>query len=119
ERWTRNGAFTLDSTGTLVDLEGNPVLGEAGPIRFSPEDTGITITRTGAVLTAEGTKGKLRIVEFEDPRVLNREGANLFSGGAPEPATETTVLQGAIERSNVSGVAEMTEMIRVSRAYET
>ncbi len=28
-------------------------------------------------------------------------------------------MQGAIERSNVSGVAEMTEMIRVQRAYES
>src|SRR5690606_25905123 len=112
-----NGAFTLDSTGTLVDLDGNPVLGEAGPIRFAPQDTEITITRAGEVLTADGSKGRLRIVEFEDPRALDREGANLFSGGTPEPATATTVLQGAIERSNVSGVAEMTEMIRVSRAY--
>ena len=28
-------------------------------------------------------------------------------------------MQGAIEKSNVSGVAEMTEMIRVQRAYQS
>lgn len=119
DRWTRNGAFTLDSTGTLVDFDGNPVLGDAGPLRFGPDDTEITITDTGTVLTAEGIKGKLRVVEFEDPQVLSREGANLFSGGDPLTATETLVAQGAIERSNVSGVSEMAEMIRVTRAYET
>ena len=29
------------------------------------------------------------------------------------------MVQGAIERSNVSGVTEMAEMIRVNRAYQT
>ena len=28
-------------------------------------------------------------------------------------------MQGAIEKSNVSGVSEMTEMIRVQRAYQS
>ena len=31
----------------------------------------------------------------------------------------TRVLQGALEKSNVSGIGEMTEMIRVSRAYQS
>jgi flagellar basal-body rod protein FlgF len=119
ERYTRDGALTLDSTGTLVDLEGNPVLGEGGPIRFTPDETDISITANGSILTPAGSKGKLRLVEFADPQQLVREGNNLFSGGEARPATATNVVQGAIERSNVSGVAEMTEMIRVSRAYET
>jgi flagellar basal-body rod protein FlgF len=119
ERYTRDGALTLDSTGTLVDLDGNPVLGESGPIRFTPDETDISITANGSILTPAGSKGKLRLVEFTDPQQLVREGNNLFSGGTPLPATATTVVQGAIERSNVSGVAGMTEMIRVSRAYQT
>ncbi len=48
-----------------------------------------------------------------------REGDNLYSGGTPFVALNTRVTQGAIERSNVSGISEMTEMIRVSRAYES
>ena len=41
--------------------------------------------------------------------------------GAPAgtPATNTVVVQGAIERSNVSGVASMADMIRIERAYQT
>src|SRR3954468_24606390 len=33
-RYTRNGSLQIDSSGTLVDLAGNPVLGESGPITF-------------------------------------------------------------------------------------
>ena len=48
-----------------------------------------------------------------------REGNNLFAGGTPIAATNTGVMQGFIEKSNVSGVTEMAEMIRVQRAYES
>jgi flagellar basal-body rod protein FlgF len=119
ERWTRSGAFQLNADGLLVDLSGNPVLGEGGQISFDPTETDITITDDGTVMTASGTKGKLRIVEFDDARVLTREGNNLYSGGEPLPAVETRALQGAVERSNVSGVTEMAEMIRVNRSYQT
>ena len=36
----------------------------------------------------------------------------------PNPATVgTTVVQGAIEKSNVSGVAEMARLIEITRSY--
>ena len=47
------------------------------------------------------------------------EGNNLYAGTSPLPATATTLIQGSIERSNVSGVTEMAQMMRVQRAYET
>jgi flagellar basal-body rod protein FlgF len=119
ERWTRAGSLQLDATGTLVDLNGNPVLGERGPIVFNPDETGITIAADGTISTSEGPKDRLRVVEFANPQVLTREGANLFAGGEPQVATETRVIQGSIEHSNVSGVTEMAEMIRVQRAYES
>lgn len=119
ERWTRAGALQIDAEGTLVDLTGNPVLGEAGPVAFAPEETGITIGADGSIATSAGPKDRLRLVEFADPQALTREGANLFAGGEPVPAAATRVMQGALERSNVSGVAEMAELIRVQRAYES
>lgn len=119
ERWTRAGSFLLNSQGTLVDQSGNPVLGVGGPITFGAEETGITIGADGAVSSSAGPKSQLRIVEFSNPQVLVREGSNLFSGGQPQVATRTRAMQGHLERSNVSGVAEMAEMIRVQRAYES
>lgn len=119
DRWTKAGSFQLDRTGTLVDLNGNPVLGDRGPIQFGPDESNITIGQDGSISSSAGPKGKLRIVEFDNPQALAHDGANLFSGGAPHPAEGSSVMQGFIEKSNVSGVAEMAEMIRVQRAYET
>ncbi|MEO6012930.1 MAG: flagellar basal body rod C-terminal domain-containing protein, partial [Devosia sp.] len=52
-------------------------------------------------------------------QVLAREGDNYFSGPAGDKPVTTRLLQGAIERSNVSGVTELTTMIRVQRAYQS
>jgi len=119
ERYTRSGALQLNSQGVLVDLSGNPVLADGAPVQFDDSDLDITIAANGAISTSNGGKGRLQVVEFGSPQELVREGDNLYSGGTPVPAVATRVTQGAIERSNVSGVAEITEMIRVQRAYES
>ncbi|MGV8833060.1 MAG: flagellar basal-body rod protein FlgF [Devosia sp.] len=119
ERWTKSGAFQLNASGALVDANGNPVLGQSGPITFGPQETGILIGKDGSISSSAGAKGSLRLVEFANPQSLTREGNNLYTGGTPTNATNTRVMQGFIEKSNVSGVTEMAEMIRVQRAYET
>lgn len=119
ERWTRAGSLQINAEGTLVNFDGHPVLGDGGEITFDGGETDIMIDSTGAVSTNAGTKGRLRVVEFENPQDLAREGDNLYAGGSPVAAQNTLVVQGAIEKSNVSGVAEMTEMIRVQRAYQS
>ncbi len=119
DRWTKAGSFQLDNTGTLVDLSGNPVLGDGGPIQFGPEETDITISEDGSISSSAGDKGRLRLVEFANPQAISHEGNNLFSGGTPIAATQSRVVQGFIEKSNVSGVSSMAEMIKVQRAYES
>jgi flagellar basal-body rod protein FlgF len=119
ERYTKSGSLAIDATGTLVDLNGNPVLGNGGPIQFAAGETDIAIGEDGSISSSAGQKGRLRIVEFADAQATQREGSNLWSGIDPIEATATRVLQGSIEKSNVNGVGEMTEMIRVQRAYES
>lgn len=119
ERYTRAGALQISSEGILVDLSGNPVLADGARVQFDDSDTDISISSTGTISTNNGSKGRLQLVEFDSPQELKREGDNLYSGGTPIAAVATTVTQGAIERSNVSGIREMTEMIRVQRAYES
>jgi flagellar basal-body rod protein FlgF len=119
ERWTKSGALQINAEGTLVNFDGHPVMGDGGEISFDAGETDIMIDSTGNVSTSAGAKGRLRVVEFDNPQELAREGNNLFSGGEPLAAVETRVVQGAIEKSNVSGVGEMTEMIRVQRAYQS
>jgi flagellar basal-body rod protein FlgF len=119
ERWSRGGSLAIDRNGILVDLSGNPVLSDGGPISFDASETGIGIAADGTISSSAGAKGSLRLVEFSNLQALTREGGSLFAGGTPVAATATSVVQGSVERSNVSGVAEMSEMIRVQRAYES
>lgn len=119
ERWTRGSSLQINADGVLVTLNGHPVLTDSGEVKFGPEESEITITSDGAISTPAGSKGRLRIVEFANPQELVREGGGLFAGGSPVPAASTTVTQGALEGSNVSGVLEMSEMVRVTRSYES
>lgn len=121
ERFTRNGEFKLDPTGLLVTSDGYPVLSEGGDIRFGPEERDISFALDGSILSSAGSKGRLKVVSFGASQGLVREGSNLFSNGGQQPIADndTRVLQGAVERSNVSGITEMASMIRVNRAYQT
>ena len=117
ERYSRDGAFRLDAEGRLVTRDGNPVLGDGGPITFAPDATDITIARDGTVSSSAGLKGRLRLVSFANEAAdMTREGQTLYAGTNPQPAA-VQVVQGAIERSNVRPVVEMSRMIEVTRAY--
>jgi len=118
ERYTRNGNFTLDANGQVVNGNGQPILGESGPITIGLEDTDLTIASDGTVSTAQGKKGKLRVVAFENENVLKKQGDNLFSATRPpQPAEGYRIAQGVIERSNVEPVLEIAKMIDVTRSY--
>lgn len=119
ERYSRAGSLAIGEDGTLEDMSGYPVLGTGGPIQFDAEETDITISDDGTVSSSAGVKGRLRIVEFADPQTVQRFGNNLWNGGTPVPATATHVVQGSIEKSNVSGITAMSDMIRIQRAYES
>jgi flagellar basal-body rod protein FlgF len=118
ERYTRAGSLQVNSEGVLVDTAGRPIVGDNGDIHFEPGDTDIAIASDGSI-TANGViKGKLKLVEFPDPQQTERVGDNLWAGAGATPAAQTSVVQGSIEKSNVSGVSEITRMIQVQRAYE-
>jgi flagellar basal-body rod protein FlgF len=127
ERYTRNGALQLSATGELVTSEGYRVVGESGPIALQQGDHDISIApdgsvrvREGANATTDSSRGKLRIVRFDAVQRLQKDGSSLFlapAGVQPQPAPEARVAQGAIEKSNVRAVIEMTRMIEVTRNY--
>jgi flagellar basal-body rod protein FlgF len=127
ERYTRNGAMQVNAAGELVTSEGYQVLGEAGPIILQPKDRDISISddgtisvREGSSATTEALRGKLRVVSFAQEGRLQKDGAGAFlapEGIAPDPETEARIVQGAVEKSNVRSVIEMTRMIEVTRSY--
>jgi flagellar basal-body rod protein FlgF len=127
ERYTRNGALQINATGELVTSEGYRVLGESGPITFQNSDRDITINLDGSIRVREGSstktdssRGKLRLVDFDKPQKLQKDGSSTFSAAAgvqPQPALNSHIVQGAVEKSNVQGVIEMTRLIEVTRSY--
>jgi flagellar basal-body rod protein FlgF/flagellar basal-body rod protein FlgG len=127
ERYTRNGAFQINASGELVTSEGDRVLGEGGPIQFQQTDNSISIGRDGTIRVREGAnaaldaaRGKLRLVSFDQPQRLQKDAGSRFlapAGVDPQPAALATVTQGAIEKSNVRAVVEMTRMIEITRTY--
>ena len=118
ERYTRDGHMKLDPQGRIVTSTGDPIVGDGGPITMPPGVIDIKIATDGTISGPDGPIGRLRVVSFP-PRALHKEGKNLYSADeAPQPATNTRILQGMIERSNVEPVYEMTQMIEVLRAYQ-
>lgn len=121
ERYTRNGALSLSSTGALVTSDGAPVLSDQGPLTFSAADGDIRIAADGAISTAQGLRGRLKLVQFDQPQALRNIGGNLLaSDDAARPVTPGSWVEtGALERSNVSAVAETARLIEVTRSYAT
>ena len=127
ERYTRNGALQVNAAGELVTSAGDKVLGDSGPIVFSVTDRDIVINPDGTIRVREGLRatsdtgrGKLRLVAFANPQQLRKDGSSTFAaptGVTPQAATNVRLAQGAIERSNVRPVVEMTRMIELTRAY--
>jgi flagellar basal-body rod protein FlgF len=127
ERYTRNGALEINPQGELVTSEGYQVLGDGGPIAFQNQDTGITINQEGTVSVKDPSnstvaiiRGQLRVVSFAQAQRLQKEGGSTFSAPADMPASPSTkfkLVQGALEKSNVRPIIEMSRMIEISRSY--
>ncbi|GJE57473.1 MULTISPECIES: flagellar basal-body rod protein FlgF [Methylobacterium] len=119
DRFTRNGAFEINARGTLVTSDGYPVQGDNGPITVSQQETGLSIAPDGTVSTNLGVRGRIRLVTFKNAQGLKNEGANLFSSTQPPQAAgiDGRLESGALERSNVKPVLEMTRLMDVNRTY--
>lgn len=120
ERYTRNGSFAKDAEGWLVTKEGFRVLGEAGYIMVEGSD--MTVTEKGEVFSDAQLADKLRLVDFDDYKVLRKEGNGLVKvaeGIYAEPViTAGVIQQGFLEGSNVNSVKEMVGMLTMMRTYE-
>jgi len=63
--------------------------------------------------------GRLRVVRFEDPQRLRAEGDRLLaSDDAALPVERPSLVQGALEGSNVRPVLEITNMTAELREFQ-
>lgn len=120
-RYTRAGHFRTDEAGMLVDDQGNAVMDSRDqPIIFAPNETNINITPDGSVATNTGVIAKLKAVRFNNPQMMRRIGNGLYDSTEQAITVDRPqIMQGMLEDSNVSPVTEMTNMISVSREYES
>jgi len=128
--YTRDGSFKRNAQGELVTASG--YLLQPG-ITIPDAAQSITIGSDGTVsvqLAGQASPvqvGTLQLVDFINPAGLQPRGENQYletaASGSPQPGTPGlnglgTVIQGALEGSNVNVVEELVNMIETQRAYE-
>ncbi len=121
-RYTRDGHFTLNSQGILVNQKGEAVQGQNGNILLDGEL--VQINGAGAIELDGELIDTLDIVTFDDLTKLDKmEGGRYVYNGNPQNdeviPENLSVKQGALEGSNVQVVDEMVTMIDHHRMYET
>ena len=99
-RYTRNGSFSADAQGKLVDQLGNAVLGVGGK----------------PVAVTEGTIDPTKVALF-NLRNPVKQGDSNFTGQAGSPATGT-VRSGALEGSGVDPARAMVDLMASMRTME-
>lgn len=137
-KFTRDGSFTLDNEGYVITQNGDKVLGAGKDGKFGyikPQESkfvikGVDLVNSDIIgdikipgLTAKPTANNTIItVNVDDKKSLVKEGRNYYNTENVKNMTISlgaTLKQGFLEKSNVSAVKEMVEMIECSRAYET
>jgi flagellar basal-body rod protein FlgG len=128
--YTRDGAFTANRDGQLVNAQGYTL---DPPVTLPTDTLSVTIGADGTVsVTQPGNAtatpiGQIELANFVNPTGLQSLGGNLYqkteASGEPVDGTPGqnglgTLQQGFLEISNVSIVNELVDMIAAQRAYE-
>ena len=127
-RYTRDGRFATNNQNQIVSQSGDPVLDASGsPITINPQGSTPVIGRDGTITqTVQGQPGaqvvgKIGVVEFANLSALSKQGDGLYSltsNQPPTPSVSPVVQQGMLEGSNVNSVLQITDLIRINRAYQ-
>lgn len=117
-RYSRAGSFLVDRDGFLVTPGGHYLLGQHGRLQVGGED--FTVTASGEVRVDDRVVDHLRITGFAPGAAVARVGANqyVWQPQFAQPVNQPDIRQGMLEKSNVSFVAEMTNMLNGFRAYQ-
>lgn len=127
--YTRDGSFKVDASGTLVTTEGYILQPN---ITVPSNAQQVNVTAEGIVTASINEQiqqlGQVQLVRFVNPAGLTATGRNLFkptdASGDPqtftpgEAGTNSRIMAGSLEGSNVRIVEEMVNLIIAQRAYE-
>jgi flagellar basal body rod protein FlgG len=118
-RYTRNGSFRLSPAGVLTTADGSPVGSVNGRPIALDRNLPFSVAADGTVQQAGGTAGRILIQSF-DATSLAREGGSYFvpvAGVTPKPALGS-IVQGKVERSNVSAAESAVRLVEITRQFE-
>jgi flagellar basal-body rod protein FlgF len=126
-RFTRDGSFVVNAEGALSDKNGNPVVGDGGPISISEEDYQLKIGENGEIISvrASGNEslGTIGVFKFLDNSKLEKVGDSYFKSDEVAEAAlvreDFRMAQGMLETSNVDSVKQMAELIDISRGVQS
>jgi flagellar basal-body rod protein FlgF len=120
--YTRNGVFQLDAQGKLVTSDLLPVAGRNGDIQLPPGTSlgNVLVNEDGRIFVGNIEVDQIRVVTFSDTQQLTQAGATLYEApdDIPPQDHDGQLLQGSRERSNVSPIQEMIELIANQRRHE-
>jgi flagellar basal-body rod protein FlgF len=126
--YTRDGRFATNAQNQLVTQTGDPVLDASGsPITLNPQGGAPQIAQDGTISqqvpgqSQAQNIGRLGVVSFADLSSLTKQGDSNYTNttnAQPTPVTGDVLRQGMLETSNVQPIVEVTDLIRISRAYD-
>lgn len=121
--YSRSGRLHIDSARQIVTAEGYPIMGANGaPITLQEgaDYDSLRVQGDGTVTTNLGTAGRINLVRFADEQLMRKAGTGFYATDQePLAAPQASVLQGAIEGSNVVPVLEVTRMMEMLRDYQS
>ncbi|MGN6550210.1 MAG: flagellar basal-body rod protein FlgF [Pararhizobium sp.] len=120
---TRDGRFTMTQAGDLVTLKGYPVLDAGGAaLRLDPTLGIPEVGRDGSLRQNGKLQGAIGVFSADFSQGYARtDNSGVIPTVQPQPIldrSDSGVLQGFLEESNVNPVAEMTQLIMVQRAFD-
>ena len=123
--YTRNGSFKVSTANQLETPEGytlRNVLDNGKPISADPKQP-IDIAKDGTVSQSGQTIGQIEIAQPASPSdSLKKLGNTYFAlvdkDGAAPAATDTEVLQGQVEQSNVPVADSAVKLVSIMRQFE-
>jgi flagellar basal-body rod protein FlgF len=118
-RYTRDGQFQRSIDGSLVTMQGEPVLNSRSqPVRIPSGET--TISSDGLISVSGASVGNVGLFTFPSADSIIPEGANRYIpvyGAIPAPAA-ASVHQGSLEGSNQDVIQGTLQLILVQRQAE-
>jgi len=128
-RYTRDGSFSINEDGVLVNKDGYAVLPsgytQGGDLITLPQDRKITFSPDAQIylsnqnnLSVSELVNSVMVVRPQNLKYMQKDGSNLYKNNntSMEEVDGSSLLkQGFVEKSNINPISEMTALIETNR----